>query len=87
MDIVNIKKFEKKTLKEILDEIDAKNNKIPDFNYLHLISLNSFKELITKQKENEINIININNNGRNEIKNKTNETRINNLNIDKNILK
>jgi hypothetical protein len=49
--------------------------------------LNSFKELITKQKESEINIININNNGRNEIKNKTNETRINNLNIDKNILK
>ena len=49
--------------------------------------MNRFKELITKQKESEINIININNNGRNEIKNKTNETRINNLNIDKNILK
>ena len=61
--ILDNQKFEKKTLNQILNEMDNQNNKLPNFNYLYLIALNSFNELITIEKnefKNEKNKIGIN---------------------------
>ena len=48
--ILSTQNFEKKTLNQILNEIDDKNDKLPEFNYLYLIALNSFNELIETEK-------------------------------------
>ena len=47
--IFDIEKYEKKNLKQILDEIKEKNI-IENCNYLYLIALNNFKEIIEKEE-------------------------------------
>ena len=61
--IFNKNNCEKKTLNNILKEINYKDNIMPNFNYLYLLALNNFKE-IQKEDDNKKNKIT---NGENEI--------------------
>ena len=85
--ILDIQKLEKKTLKQISVEIDYENETLPDFNYLYLIALNSFNELI-ETKKNEITdeknkvSINIINDKNKVTKDNIDEVNINKINED-----
>ena len=90
--ILDNQKIEKKTLNQILNEMDNQNNKLPNFNYLYLIALNSFNELITIEKnefKNEKNKISINifNDKKKEIKNNIDESKLNINDVDEKQIK
>ena len=85
--ILDNQKIEKKTLNQILNEMDNQNNNLPNFNYLYLIALNSFNELITIEKnefKNEKNKISINifNDKKKEIKSNIDESKLNINDVD-----
>ena len=83
--ILDTQKIEKKTLNQILNEMDNQNNNLPNFNYLYLIALNSFNELITIEK-NKISI-NIFNDKKKEIKNNIDESKLNINDVDEKQIK
>ena len=76
--IFKVEKYEKKNLKQILDEIKEKNI-IENCNYLYLIALNNFKEIIEKEgskkseknKKNDTNMTNDDENKTNNNENKS----------------
>ena len=72
--------------------MDNQNNKLPNFNYLYLIALNSFNELITIEKnefKNEKNKISINifNDKKKEIKYNMDESKLNINDVDEKQIK
>ena len=90
--ILDNQKIEKKTLNQILNEMDNQNNNLPNFNYLYLIALNSFNELITIEKnefKNEKNKISINifNDKKKEIKSNIDESKLNINDVDEKQIK
>ena len=83
--ILNTKKYEKKNLNQILNEIQNNINMVQNYDYLYLIALNKFNELLEKNENDNFQIYDNNKKTNSDIINKSrnnvNNTINNNINI------
>ena len=83
--ILNTKKYEKKNLNQILNEIQNNINMVQNYDYLYLIALNKFNELLEKNENDNFQFYDNNKKTNSDIINKSrnnvNNTINNNINI------